>query len=1146
MLSYGAILSRNARPSLQKRTLDLAKKEGCFKNKIFSNVKQIQHQNISTIIVDNNLTKQFGVRKFHTTLSYCTTHFQNDNDTRLNIQSINNETLNSDRIIDEIVEDHEHLMQKKSTLTHVRSKEKYSLRDIERMYPNPKAKVHDIYQIITNELKNKEAIEISYTTEKQKKSWLCTIDVKWPFDMTFTSNGHNKNSAGNAACIKCLHYLENNRRLSPLKKPIIYSQLEVKNILHRPVRLEMNEQVIDEVKNLVDRYEDEVRPLIETFDKTNKSTYEFTTNDILDDKHSNFQPGAIVDPVGRSNPLTREQHKINERNKILQSRLEHRNANKDLKATNQLPIMDYRDEIIKQIENNQVLVIKGDTGCGKTTQVPQFIMDSYSVRGESTNCNIIVAQPRRISAISLAERIAVERKEQVGDVIGYQVRLSQDLPNTPAGILFCTTGILLRKLQFNPKLEGCSHVIVDEAHERTINTDVLLALLKRAMNNNKNLKIIIMSATINAGLFQNYFNCGVVEVPGRTYPVEMNFLEDIDAIGLRSPSRYDMSFDDSANKGEINGPSVDIVKMGELISWINSNQPQGAILCFLPGWSEIMKMKKYLEEFSTQTRRKHCSDIMVVPVHSKMSNFDQKKIFETPPNDTRKIVLATDIAETGITVTDVVYVVDSCTHRQVKWDDKRGITSINNHWASQANINQRKGRAGRVKSGTSYHFITREMYDNLEPYPIPEIKRSSLEKTVLDAKTYSNEKAMEFLSSMPEPPLSHVIQGAVNDLIKLGALDNDENLTPLGKRIALFTLHPKLSKSIVYSSIFECVGPMMTIASAMSADNQIFQGQLHNKDGIRKIKEKYSPTSDHTSVGWLFQQWYDANKSGRYESRDFCFKSRLYPDKMFTLSKVRELNAENLIHTKMMNNINDLDNFESKINSYSELDELVRGVLLAGTDQLLLQRDFDIRKGVLKKGTPTFTMEDGNRATVTPESVNFKRRKFPSPFLTYVMKTHSEERRTSLIRETSIISPLTAFLFSQGKFTGYFQDRDTNINLEDDSFDEDNNEVVLSIHGRKNMKLICTKDTADVMLKFRDAMWSVVRYMVTNQGVVSPDERQNYLIIDECKESMLQLLALMLSQASEKIDSPETKKVENNNNNNDDEDDDDDERQKDW
>lgn len=1134
MLSYGAILSRNARPSLQKRTLDLAKKEGCFNNNkiILNTIKQVQHKNISTLIVNNNLTKQFGVRKFHTALSYYAPRLQNDNDKQLNIENIN-----SDKLIDEVVQDHENIM--KQHKSHVRIKEKYSLRDIERMYPNPKAKVHDIYQIISNELKNKQAIDISFTNDKGKKSWICTVNVKWPLEMSFTSNGHNKNSAGNSACIKCLHYLENNRRLSPIKKPIIYTQLEVKNLLHRPVRLQINEQVIDEINNLIDNYEDNIKPLIVNFDKTNKSTFELPANTILDDKHSNFQPGAIIDPVGRSNPANHEQHRINERNKILKSRLEHRMYdNKDNKL-NSLPILDYREKIIKEIENNQVIVIKGDTGCGKTTQVPQFIMDSFTSRGESTKCNIIVAQPRRISAITLAERIADERKEQVGDVIGYQVRLSQDLPNTPAGILFCTTGILLRKLQFNPKLEGCSHVIVDEAHERTINTDVLLALLKRAMINNKNLKIIIMSATINADLFQKFFNCGVVEVPGRTYPVEMNFLEDIDAIGLRSPSRYDMSFD-SMNKthnyennnsdidNDVVGPSVDIVKMGELISWINSNQPKGAILCFLPGWSEIMKMKHYLEDFASQTNRRNISDLYVVPVHSKMSNFDQKKIFDSPPNDKRKVVLATDIAETGITVTDVVYVVDSCTHRQVLWDNKRGITSINNHWASQANINQRKGRAGRVTSGTSYHFITRDMYNNLDPYPIPEIKRSSLEKTVLDAKTYSNEKALEFLSSMPEPPSTHIIKSAVNDLIKLGALDNNENLTPLGKRIALFTLHPKLSKSIVYSSIFECVGPMMTIASAMSADNQIFQGQLHNKEGIRKIKEKYSPSSDHTSIGWLFQQWYDYNKSGRYESRDFCMKSRLYPEKMYTLSKVRELHAEHLVHTKMINDVNDLDNFNNKINSYSELDELVRGILLAGTDQLLLQRDFDIRKGILKKGTPTFTMEDGNRATITPESVNFKRRQFPSPFLTYVVKTHSEERRTSLIRETSIISPITAFLFSQGKFDGYLQDRDTNIQLDndDDTFqdDDDDNEVLLSIEGRKNMKLICTKQTADVMLRFRDVMWTVVRYIVANKGVVTQDEYENYLKVDECRESILQLLALMLSQASEKIDCVENDK----------------------
>lgn len=458
---------------------------------------------------------------------------------------------------------------------------------------------------------------------------------------------------------------------------------------------------MDEVKFIVEKYDAEIRDLLESFEAG-------VNTDTASSKHyeSCFQAGAIIDPVGKSNPLNRMPGKVADRNRILQARYEDRIISN---PPIELPILDFRERIVTEIENNQIVLIKGDTGCGKTTQVPQYIMDSFAKRGNATDCNILIAQPRRISAISLAERIADERREQVGDVLGYQVRLSQELPNTPAGILFCTTGILLRKLQFNPKLEGCSHVIVDEAHERTINTDMLLALLKRAMAINKNLKVIVMSATINAELFQNYFNCKVIEIPGRTFPVQANFLEEIDSLGLRAQNSYNgMLFDDKrpmTADAVHDTPVIDLVKMGELIVWITKNKPPGAILCFLPGWAEITQMRKYLEEFSVLSRRKE--SVVIVPLHSKMPHYDQRKIFDKPPNGVRKIVLATDIAETGITVADVVYVVDSCTHRQVQWHEKRGVSSISNQWASRANINQRKGRAGRVQAGVSYHFVTR-------------------------------------------------------------------------------------------------------------------------------------------------------------------------------------------------------------------------------------------------------------------------------------------------------------------------------------------------------------------------------------------------------------------------------------------------------
>lgn len=334
------------------------------------------------------------------------------------------------------------------------------------------------------------------------------------------------------------------------------------------------------------------------------------------------------------------------------------------------------------MENNQVLLIEGDTGCGKTTQVPQFIIDNFTQNGNATDCNILVSQPRRISAISLADRVAYERGEVVGDVVGYQVRLEQVTPKELGGILFCTTGILLRKLQQNPGLQGCSHVILDEAHERSIDTDMLMALLKKSLQLNPNLKVLVMSATINAHLFQQYFDCPAVKVPGRLYPVRMNFLEDMEK--LPNFRRYRTYTQQTIDNNENETLLVDFGKMVQTIKWISGTQPPGAILCFLPGWHEITRVQYMLEYAPLESE-----DQLILPIHSKMSHSAQRKIFGRTPENTRKIILATDIAETGITVSDVCYVVDSAIRKEARWDYSKDLSSISNHWISKANVQQR-------------------------------------------------------------------------------------------------------------------------------------------------------------------------------------------------------------------------------------------------------------------------------------------------------------------------------------------------------------------------------------------------------------------------------------------------------------------------
>ena len=318
-----------------------------------------------------------------------------------------------------------------------------------------------------------------------------------------------------------------------------------------------------------------------------------------------------------------------------------------------------------------MLLIKGDTGCGKSTQVPQFIIDAFTEENKANECNILVSQPRRISAISLANRVARERYESVGDVVGYHVRLQNSIPKSRGSILFCTTGILLQRIQSNPTLDGVSHVIIDEAHERTLQIDMLLALLKRTLDVNPALKIIIMSATVHVELFQQYFSCAVIDVPGKVYPVKMHFLEDMRLFK-----------GDSESYKSFAGITIPYEKIVLLIHWIMKNKPPGAILCFLPGWQEIRCLQDMLE-------KSRASNKYIMPLHSKLSMDAQQKIFDPVPESVQKIILATDIAESSITIQDVSYVIDTALKKEMQWNEEKYMYSLKTTWVAQANICQR-------------------------------------------------------------------------------------------------------------------------------------------------------------------------------------------------------------------------------------------------------------------------------------------------------------------------------------------------------------------------------------------------------------------------------------------------------------------------
>ncbi|KAF9428302.1 hypothetical protein BGZ94_002850 [Podila epigama] len=555
-----------------------------------------------------------------------------------------------------------------------------------------------------------------------------------------------------------------------------------------------------------------------------------------------------------------------------------------------LPITQYVDEITSKVRENDVIVLVGQTGCGKTTQLPQIILEDFIKNKQGSVCNIICTQPRRIAAISVAQRVAVERGERVGQSVGYQVRFDNQPPTPGGSILYCTTGIFLRMMHNegsmgttgagemtgansappHDPLRGVSHIVVDEVHERDIDTDFLLVLLRqmqreRRANGLPVIKLILMSATIDTGLFASYFGegfkggqCPSISVPGRTFPVKQFFLDELlDSMYQMHPqsamsllSRHDQStkyiqremtimpvgppqphvakqqkstkhhnrndsddddddddMDDSEldyaesilnqarsvsrmPRDEIADADIPSLLIAMTISHIvRTSPPTGAILCFLSGWEDMQEVNRQLLNMSPLgIDYNDSSKFRIHMLHSTLPSLSQQEVFEPLPDPgMRKIILATNIAETSITIQDVVHVVDSAKVKETNYDPSKRMTTLLPTWISASSLKQRAGRAGRVQEGEYYSMMSLKRRELLDAFSIPEMLRSDLQEICLHIKSVDNSpttKIANVLAEAIQPPDQVSVSDALAQLTSLGALDRNERLTPLGRVLA--------------------------------------------------------------------------------------------------------------------------------------------------------------------------------------------------------------------------------------------------------------------------------------------------------------------------------------------------------------------------
>ncbi|XP_072754135.1 putative ATP-dependent RNA helicase DHX57 [Anoplolepis gracilipes] len=618
------------------------------------------------------------------------------------------------------------------------------------------------------------------------------------------------------------------------------------------------------------------------------------------------------------------------------------------KTRKKLPAWSKINEILKTVRENQIVIISGETGCGKSTQVPQFILDEWIInRSQSedkSHINIICTQPRRISAIGVAERVATERDEIIGNTIGYQIRLESKM-SSKTRLTFCTIGILLQRLLGNLELSDVTHVIVDEVHERSAESDFLLMLLRELLPKRPSLKIILMSATLKADVFSSYFGkTPVVDIPGKTFPVKQIFLEDalerteyvleensqftrkikydwdqfqtdlemanlkIGELCSNTPkesiqdenltlmqlvSRYQgYSKQTYKNLFIMNHEKINFELIEKTLEWIvfgEHDYPRiGSILIFLPGMSDILTLKNRLHHnnnFSLKDKR-----FLIIPLHSSLSNEEQNLVFKKTKKDVCKIVLSTNLAETSITIDDCVFVIDTGKMKETRFNSNQNMESLETCWISRANAVQRMGRSGRVMPGVCIHLYTSHRFKyHFAAQPIPEILRIPLEPLLLHIQLMHIGKKVdlyEILGRMIEPPTTDNIKSAIIRLQDVGAFNSEHVLTPLGHHLAKLPVNVRIGKLILYGAIFCCLDSALTIAACLSHKNP-FNVPIDMAKKIYPKKNFFTAESDQLTILNAYKKWLAACSHSAYAGEVFAEKNYLSIQTLRTLVDIK-------------------------------------------------------------------------------------------------------------------------------------------------------------------------------------------------------------------------------------------------------------------
>lgn len=517
-----------------------------------------------------------------------------------------------------------------------------------------------------------------------------------------------------------------------------------------------------------------------------------------------------------------------------------------------LPVYKYKEGLIAAIRDHQVLIIEGETGSGKTTQIPQYLVEAGYTKAGKIGCT----QPRRVAAMSVAARVAEEMSVKLGAEVGYTIRF-EDCTSERTIIKYMTDGTLHREFLSEPDLQSYSIMIIDEAHERTLHTDILFGLVKDIARFRPGLKLLISSATLDAEKFSTFFDdAPIFRIPGRRFPVDIYYTK---------------------------APEADYIDACVVsILQIHATQPLGDILVFLTGQEEIETCQEILQD---RVRRlgSRIKELIILPVYSSLPSDMQAKIFEPTPPNARKVVLATNIAETSLTIDNIIYVIDPGFCKQNNFNSRTGMESLIVVPISKASANQRAGRAGRVAAGKCFRLYTAWAYKHeLEDNTVPEIQRTNLGNVVLTLKALGINDLVHF--DFLDPPPHETLVLALEQLYALGALNHHGELTKLGRRMAEFPVDPMMGKMLIASEKYKCSDEIVSIAAMLSVNGAIFyrpKDKLVHADTARK--NFFLPGGDHLVLYNVYKQWADTDYSTQW-----CYENYIQYRSMRRARDVRE------------------------------------------------------------------------------------------------------------------------------------------------------------------------------------------------------------------------------------------------------------------